>query len=149
MILTSAHHWASILCLNVVRNGKGELLVRTNVTRVSSLAHNAVVLWVWCTVCVDHLRAVVLLVALAVDALSAGTDLSTDTDSLTLLELLDLVTDPDDLADDLVSNTKRKRSAAPSTSDGVNIRAANSASIDSDIDIVLLEGLREYMSDGT
>jgi len=121
--------------------------VRTNVARVSSLAHNAG-LWVWGTVCVDHLRAVVLLVTLAVDALSAGTDLSTDTDSLALLELGDLVTNSEDLANDFVSNTERKRSVAPSTSDAVHVGAANTAGIDRDIDIVLLEGLQECVSVG-
>jgi len=112
------------------------------------LAHNAG-LWVWGTVCVDHLRAVVLLVTLAVDALSAGTDLSTNTDSLALLELGNLVTDSEDLADNLVSDTERERSVAPSTSNGVNVRSANSAGIDRDIDIVLLEGLTGCVSGNT
>jgi len=119
--------------------------VRTNVTRVSSLAHDAG-LWVWCTVCVDHLRAVVLLVTLAVDALSASTDLSTNTDSLALRELLDLVTNSEDSADNLVSYTERKRSVAPTTSDGVNVRSTDSAGINRDIDIVLLERLQECVS---
>jgi hypothetical protein len=114
--------------------------MRTHVGRVTTLADNAR-LWVRSTVCVDHLGAVVLLVRLAVDTLSASSDLGTNTNSLSLLELGDLVTCPQYAADNLVSNAKRQRCLSPSSSDGVDIRAADTAGINGNINIVLLERL--------
>jgi len=93
------------------------------------------------TVCVNHLRAVVLLAGLAVHALSTRPDLSTNTDSVTLLELGDLVTDLEDSSYDFVADAKRKRSLTPSTSDGVNIGTTDTTGVNGNVDIVLLEGL--------
>lgn len=93
------------------------------------------------TVCVDHLRAVVLLARLAVHALSARPDLSTNTDSVALLELGNLVTDLEDSSYDFVANAKRERSLTPSTSDGVNVGTTDTTGINGNVDIVLLEGL--------
>ena len=50
-----------------------------------------------------------------------------------------LVTDLDDLANDLVANTKREGSIAPTSSDGVKIGSANTASLNGNVDIVLFE----------
>jgi len=66
--------------LNVVWNLEGEVLVRTHVARVTTLSNGAV--WVWGTVCVDRIGAVVLLIGLAVVASQVSTDLSADTDTV-------------------------------------------------------------------
>lgn len=51
----------------------------------------------------------------------------------------DLVANLNDLANDLVANAKREGSITPTTSDGVEIGSANTASLNGNIDIVLLE----------
>ena len=92
------------------------------------------------TICVDLVGAVVLLVGLAVVAGQVGANLGTNTSAVANLDLCDLGADLDDLADDLVSYAERKRDVlSPSTGDGVNVRRADTASIDGNIDIVLLE----------
>jgi hypothetical protein len=92
------------------------------------------------TVCVDLVGAVVLLVGLAVVASQVGTDLSTNTSAVSDLDLGDLGADLDDLSDDLVSYAERKRDVlSPSASNGVDVRSANTAGIDGNVDIVLLK----------
>lgn len=68
---------------------------------VSTLCDSAVV--VLSTVCVDLVGAVVLLVVLALVASKVGANLSTNTGAVSNLDSGDLVTDLDDLADNLVS----------------------------------------------
>lgn len=97
------------------------------------------------TICVNHLRAVVLVLVLAVLALHARPDLSTNTDSVALLELGDLVANSQDLADDLVTDTEREGSVTPSTSDGVDIGTTNTTGVNGDVNIVLLEGLQRLL----
>jgi hypothetical protein len=70
----------------------------------------------------NHVRAVVLVVALAHLALHTTLNLCSNTDTVTSLELLDLVTDSDDLANNLVSYADRRGSEfTPTSSDGVYI----------------------------
>jgi hypothetical protein len=80
--------------------------VGTNVAGETSLGDSAV--RVGCTVCVDHVGAVVLLVCLAVTAIKVGANLGTDTCAVANLECGDLGSDLDDLADDLVSYAERE-----------------------------------------
>ncbi|CAI9626784.1 unnamed protein product [Alternaria burnsii] len=88
--------------------------------RVSTLCDCAV--GVLGTVCVNLVGAVILLVVLALVAGEIGTDLSTNTGAVSDLDASDLVTNLDDLADNLVSYAKRKRKLlSPSSSDGVDI----------------------------
>ena len=106
--------------LEVVGNLEDEVLVDTNVRRVTSLGDGAV--GVLSTVGIDLVGAVVLLVGLAVVAGKIGANLSTDTSAVSNLDAGDLVTDLDNLADNLVSYAKRKRKLlSPSSSDGVDI----------------------------
>jgi hypothetical protein len=51
----------------------------------------------------------------------------------------DLVANLDDLSNDLVANAKREGSVTPASSDGVKIGSANTASLNGNVDIVLLE----------
>lgn len=92
------------------------------------------------TVCVDLVGAVVLLVRLAVVASQVGANLSTNTSAVANLNLGDLGADLDDLADNLVSYAERKRNVlSPSASDGVDVGCADTAGIDGNVNIVLLE----------
>jgi hypothetical protein len=98
------------------------------------------------TVCVDLVWAVVLLVRLAVVAGKIGADLSTNTSAVTNLNLGDLGADLDNLADDLVSYAERQRNVlSPSTSDGVDVGSADTASINGNVDIVFLELLERKL----
>jgi DNA-binding MarR family transcriptional regulator len=112
--------------------------------RVSTLCDCAVC--VLSTVCVDLVGAVVFLVVLALVASKIGTDLSTNTSAVSNLDAGDLVADLDDLANNLVSYTERQRELlAPSSSDGVDIRCADTAGVNSNVDIVLFELLKRKL----
>lgn len=67
------------------------------------------------------MRAVVLLVGLAVDALQASLDLRTTTDSVTNLHGLDILADLNSSANHLVANAKRHGSLTPTTCTWVNM----------------------------
>lgn len=60
-------------------------------------------------------RAVVLLVGLAVAAVQVGADLSTAADSVANLDRLDVFADLDSLSNDLVADTDGQRAVAPAT----------------------------------
>ena len=127
--------------LEVVGNLEDEVLVDTNVRRVTSLGDGAV--GVLSTVGIDLVGAVVLLVGLAVVAGKIGANLSTGSHTVANLVLGDLASDLDDAANDLVSYAERERNVlAPSTGDGVDVRGADTASINGDVDIVVLKLLQ-------
>lgn len=88
-------------------------------TRISTLGDDTV--GVRSTVGVDLVGAVVLLVRLAVVASEIGADLSTDTDAVADLDVLDLASDLDGTTDDFVAYAEGEGSLAPSTSDGVDV----------------------------
>lgn len=126
------------MCLEVLGNLEDEVLVNTDVRGVTSLSDSAV--RVLSTVRIDLVGAVVLLVGLALGAGKIGTDLGTRTDAVSDLVLGDLGSDLDDAANNLVSYTERKGDIiAPSTSDGVDVRSADTAGVNGDVDIVVLE----------
>jgi len=104
------------------------------------LCHSAVV--VLRSVGVDRVGAVVLLIRLAVVAGQIGTNLRTNAGAVSNLELGDLGANFDDLANDLVSYAKRQRNVlSPSTGDGVDVGGANTASVNGNVDVILLEFL--------
>ena len=86
-----------------------------------------------------HMRAVVLIVALALFALQAGPNLCSHTNSIADLDGLHLVSDLDGFADNLVADTDRQRTVTPTTVDGVDIGTAHTAALDADIDIVVVK----------
>lgn len=99
------------------------------------------------TVCVDLVGAVVLVVTLALLASKVGANLSTNTGTVANLDLGDLAADLDDLANDLMSYAERKRNVlSPPSGDGVNIRCANTAGVNCNVDIVLLELLKRKLA---
>lgn len=75
-----------------------------------------------CTVGVDLVRAVVLLVVLALVAGKIGANLGTGTGAVANLDLGDLGSNLYNAADNLVSYAERQGDVlSPSTGDGVNI----------------------------
>jgi len=152
---TSAEHGSGDRGLEVVGDLEDEVVVCTDVRGVTTLRDGAI--RVGCTVGVDGVGAVVLLVSLAVVAGQVGTNLSANTDwivvsmvclqielwtertSVADLAVRDLVADLDDLANDLVANAKREGSVTPTSSDGVKIGSADTTSLNGNVDIVLLE----------
>jgi hypothetical protein len=87
----------------------------------------------------NHVWAVVLVIALALLALQARPDLSSNTDTVSDLDAGHLVADLDSMANDLMANADRKRNFTPTTGDGMNIRAADTAALDLDVDVVWAE----------
>jgi hypothetical protein len=86
------------------------------------------------------------LVRFAVVACQVGTLLSTNTGAVANLELGDFRTNLDNLANDLVSYAERQRNVlSPSAGDRVDIGSANTARINGDIDIVILELLERQL----
>ena len=89
-----------------------------------------------CTDIVIH-----LLNLLAVLAVQASPDLSTTTSSIALFECGDLGTHSQDFSNNLVTNGNGCWGVTPAASDGVNIRTADTATFDLDVDIVVAECL--------
>ena len=108
------------MCLEVLGDLENKVLVNTNVRRVTSLGDSAV--RVLSAVSIDLVRAVVLLVGLALVAGKIGADLGTRSNTVANLVLGDLGSDLDDAANDLVSYAQGKGNVvSPSTGDGVDV----------------------------
>lgn len=90
----------------------------------------------------NHVRTVVLVVCLAELALQAGTDLSAHTNTVSNLNGCHLIADFYSLANDFMTDADGKRAITPTASDGMNIRAADSAAFNFDVDITVFELLR-------
>ena len=87
-------------------------------------------------------RTVVFVVTLAVPALEARLNLSTDTDPVALLDLGDLGASPDGAANYFVTDAERKRVIAPTAVKGVDIAATHAAALDLNVNVVILERFR-------
>lgn len=108
------------MCLEVLGDLENKVLVNTNVRRVTSLGDSAV--RVLSAVGIDLVRAVVLLVGLALVTGKIGADLGTRSNTVANLVLGDLGSDLDDAANDLVSYAQGKGNVvSPSTGDGVDV----------------------------
>jgi hypothetical protein len=91
--------------------------------------------------------AVVLVVGLALRACQVGPDLSANTSAVSNLEVLDLRTDLDDLANDLVADAERERDVfAPAAGNCVDVRGADTASVNGDVYIMVFELLEGQLS---
>jgi hypothetical protein len=82
-------------------------------------------------------RAVVFVIALALRALKAGPDLSTNTDAVADLDGLDCRSNLYCLAHDFVTDADGRRGVSPTTRDGVHVGATNTAALNLDIDIIV------------
>jgi hypothetical protein len=90
---------------------------------------------------VDEVRAVVFVGILADIALEAGPYLGADADTIALLDVLDVLSDVDGTADDFVADTEGAFKISPSAGDRVDVRAADAAALDFDVDVVVFERL--------
>ncbi|KAI7197850.1 alcohol dehydrogenase [Hortaea werneckii] len=130
---TSTHHGCGNRRRNALRDLESEVLVRSNVRGVATLREGAIT--VLCAESVDGIRAVVFLVGLAVGAGQVSLNLRTDTDTVTFLDGLHVLADPDSLANDLVADAERHRGVTPAAIDGVQVGSADTAALNGDIDI--------------
>lgn len=88
------------------------------------------------------MRAVVLVVRFAKLALQTRTNLSANTDTVSNLDGCHLVADLDGFTDDLMTDADWERAIAPTASDGMDIRAADSAALNFNVDVTIFELLR-------
>jgi hypothetical protein len=89
---------------------------------------------------VDLMLTVGLVVVLALTTLKTRPNLSTSTDTVADLCESDLITNTENLANNLVAYSERIRATAPIAADGVTITGANTTALDLDVDIVLAKG---------
>jgi hypothetical protein len=90
----------------------------------------------------NHMRAIVLIVRLAKFALQARLDLSTNANTISNLELCDLITDGNNSTDDFVTDAEWCYAEfAPASGDGVDIGTANTAALVDGINIMRFEVL--------
>ena len=87
------------------------------------------------------MRAVVLVVRFAVVAFKAGLDLRAHANAITDLAGGDFVTNADCLANDLMSDTDWHRRLSPAASYRVHIGTTDTASIDFNVNVTVLEWL--------
>ena len=85
------------------------------------------------------MRAVILVVALALWTLQARPDLSADTDAVANLHSLDFRSNQDSLTNNFVTDANGKRSIAPAAVDGMNVRSADTAAFNLNVNIVVTE----------
>jgi hypothetical protein len=91
---------------------------------------------------------VVLIIRLAHLTLHTRLHLCTNTNPITSLDVLDLLTDTEDLANDLMPNADWSMcDLAPSTGDSVHIAATDTAAFILDIDIILFKDFRSKLSE--
>jgi len=84
----------------------------------------------------------ILLVCLADIACQIRADLCANAHAVTNFDSLNFAARLDHSANDLVTNTKRHWGLTPSARDCVDIATTDSASVNGDIDVILLEGLQ-------
>jgi hypothetical protein len=106
---------------------------------ISALANGAVL--IRRSICIYQVRTVVLLVSLAVVTGQVCPNLRANSNTITNFDSLHFGAYFDCLPNDLVTYTQRSRKFAPSSADGVNIRATYPASVDSNINIIVFERL--------
>lgn len=87
------------------------------------------------------MRAVVLVLALAEVALQTRPDFSTDTDAVSLLDERHCLADSDGLAYDLVADAEWPLEVAPAAGHCVHVGSADTAALDLNVDIMVLERL--------
>lgn len=90
----------------------------------------------------DSFRTVVLQTIAALSALHTASDVGSDTDTVAGLDMLDVVTDPDGLPDDLMSDNKGQLALAPALLEGVKVRPTDTAVGDGEPNVVGGEVLR-------
>lgn len=77
---------------------------------------------------IDLIRAVVFLIGLAISTGEIGSNLCAYTDAVANFDVLDLASNLDCSANNLVTNAEGKGNVTPSSGDGVDVRAAHTTS---------------------
>jgi hypothetical protein len=137
---TTAKHGSSIGRLDTLGNLDDEGTVGAVVVGVATVGL-VLAVGVDGSVGVDGLLAVGHVAVLAVNALEARLGLGTNTDTVADLDVLDLLANTDSLADNLVADAARVGSWAPTGGKHVDVRTADTAVGDLDVDVGLLKGL--------
>jgi len=81
-------------------------------------------------------RAIVFICALTLRALEAGPHLSANADSVASLDALNIVSHLDGLAYNLMADTQWALVLSPTARDSVDVRAAHTAGLDLNIDVI-------------
>lgn len=87
------------------------------------------------------MRAVVLVITLAILAFQARRNLSADTNTVADLDGRHLVTDFDGFTNDLVSDTEGQWCLSPAACDAMNVGTADTAGVNLDVDVSVTEWL--------
>ena len=87
-------------------------------------------------------RTVILVVGFAKLALEAGADLRANTNTVSNLDRRHLVTNFNGLANDFMTDADWERTVAPTAIDGMDIRTANTAAFNLDVNVTVFKLLR-------
>ena len=87
----------------------------------------------------NHMRAVILVIVLAVLAFQASPDLSTNTNAISNLDFFYVLTNFDGTSDDLVAYTDGHGCITPASVDRVHIAATDTTAFGFDVDVVVGE----------
>ena len=90
----------------------------------------------------NHVRTVIFVIRSAELALQAGADLSANTNTVSNLDGCDLVANFDCLANDFMTDADWEGTVAPTAIDGMDIRAANAAAFNLNVDITVFKLFR-------
>ena len=82
---------------------------------------------------------IILIVRFAKLALQTRANLSADTHTISNLDGCDFVANLDGLADDFMTDADGEWAVAPTASDGMNIRAADAAALNLDVDVAVFK----------
>lgn len=118
--------------------------MRSHVAGISSLSDNSRIR-PHGAISIHLVHTVGLIVILALLTLQARVQLSAHTYALPGLDQRHLGPDTESLPNDLVANSQREVLLAPASTDSVHIRATNTASLNLDLDIIILKGLRSNL----
>lgn len=118
--------------------------MRSHVARIAALCDGTI--WVRRPICVNLVGAVVLLVGFALGASQVGANLCANTDAISDLHSCDLGPDIDDLANDLVTDAEGQWDVfVPATSDCVDVGCADTAGVNGNVYVMLLELLERKL----
>ena len=90
----------------------------------------------------NHVRTVIFVIGFAKLALQAGADLSANTHTVSNFNGCHLVANFDSFANNFMTDADWEWAVAPTASDGMDVRAANTAAFDLYVDVTIFELLR-------
>lgn len=143
-IQDSPQHWRCIVCVQLLWDREHPVRVGPDVRSPAALRDNtAVFLRPLRAPSVNHHDwAVVLVFMLALLALPTAEALSANAHPVAHFDVFDAIADLDCLANDLVADGQRIRHGTPSAGDGVEVRSADTAGINLDVNVIVAEILQ-------